>query len=891
MSVWLYRQALRAFPASHRAAYGDEMVDTFVHARRERRGLAVTFVLAACADALRAGLGERRRMRGPRRQLLGPFGRDLSHAARSLLAARAYSFVSIASLGIGLGVVILMLVTLRGLIGRPFGVDANGLVELLIIPQGELRARVNDWAIDTWSYPDFADVRGTAHGLTLAGWTPAQAVLRGPDTAAATVDAMYVSPNYFATLRLPLARGSGFTSGETGNDLEVVVSHRTWQRRLGSDPELIGRTLRINGAPHVVVGITPEHFRGHFIQHRPGFEMWLPLGQHPRLSALRDRRDVDWIHILGRLEANTTPSSASGAVASLMTALAERHPATNAMKSASVEPYFNMGARRRHDAVAEGSSLLAAAAMVLLVVCLNMSGMVMVRTATRERELALRLAIGATRGRLVQYLMAEAMLLALLGGALGAAVVFGAPALLSWWAGEPLEIAFVPDATVTIVGISLSLLASLIFGLLPALRFSRPGVLAALKDEIGGGGHRVGRVHRWTAAVQAGIAVPFLVVGAVQLDQFRITATADLGYDPRGIFAVPLDLSAARLRGGDDLVLRTIETALEQVAGVSAVAASNGLPLDMQARPTRVVREGAPAPVRAHTTRVSPDYLAMLGVPIVRGRGITADDRAGSEPVVVISQALADRVFPDGDPLGQRLTFALEGTNAPVDLRWPHQSVPSSAQSFIVVGVTADLVDAYLGPPQPQLFVPLAQHPARHVYAIARSSASALSMTTAVQNVLTGVYSDPDVIATNVISGERLVRRSRSEMVMWSVMSSIGGGVALMLAALGIFGVVGFMVATRRREIGIRIALGATRSRVVGGVLRDAVKLAAWGVAGGLGLAVLWAREVAWTPVGIIEALAYTVAVAIALGVATLAALPAARRAASVEPIVAMRAE
>jgi ABC-type antimicrobial peptide transport system permease subunit len=200
-------------------------------------------------------------------------------------------------------------------------------------------------------------------------------------------------------------------------------------------------------------------------------------------------------------------------------------------------------------------------------------------------------------------------------------------------------------------------------------------------------------------------------------------------------------------------------------------------------------------------------------------------------------------------------------------------------------------VDAWLGPPQPQLFVPLAQHPATHVYVIVRSAAALQTMTAAVERSVTGLYADPDVIGFSIVTGERLLRRSRSELVMGSAMSAIAAGAALLLAALGVFGVVGFMVATRTREIGIRIALGATRSRVVRGVLIDAVKVALGGVAVGLGLAVLWERDMSWSSIGGVESLVYASAVGIALGVALLASLPAARRAAAVEPIIAMRSE
>lgn len=902
----LYRLAIRAFPARHRARYADEMVDAFERARdRQRREhgrwRATQFVVAASLDAIRAGVSERRRhsIRGRARgSRLGSAGRDLTHAIRSLAKARAFTFVSVVSLGIGLGTVITMLLFLRIFVGAPPGLTKDGLVELVVIPQDSLRARVGDWAIDTWSYPDFEEVRAADTGVTIAAWTPAAGTLRAPNAVPVRVDAMYVSPNYFPVVGVALARGAGFTQRDSAGQGEVIISHRAWQRRLGADPDIVGRAIVVNGTPHVVVGVTPDGFRGHLSQHRPGFELWLPLSHHPRLtgpSSVRFNRAVDWVQVVGRLSPGTSRVKAHAVVSSIMAGLAERHPTTNALKSASVEPYSPTGARRRRDTLAEAFMVAGAAGVVLVVVCLNMSGMVLVRSATRERELAVRLAIGASRWRLMQYLLSESVVLALLGGALGVAVLFGIPTAVAVWAGTEFDEfgQMTLDAPMVAAGVGLCLAASLVFGLLPAIRFSRPKVMAALKDETGGGGRRVGRLHRWTVAVQAGLAVPFLVVCGVQLDQFRKSALADLGFDPAGLFAVPLDLAASTRADGDTaFVLRTVQSQLEQASGVSSVSVANGLPLDAQPRITHVVREGAPAPIRVRTvTRVSPGYFETMSLRVARGRGITPNDRAGTEPVVLISQALAWRLFPDEEPVGQRLTFALDGGQAPPDGRWEQRSAPGSAQTFTVIGVTEDLVDAWLGPPQPQLFVPLAQHPATHVYVIARSAAALHTMTAAVERSVTGLYADPDVIGSNIVTGEWLVRRSRSELVMGSAMSAIAAGAALLLAALGVFGVVGFMVATRTREIGIRIALGATRVRVVRGVLVDAVKVAVGGVAVGLALAVLWEREMSWSSIGGVESLVYASAVGIALGVALLASLPAARRAAAVEPIIAMRAE
>ncbi len=904
----LYRLALHAFPPGHRAAYGHEMIDAFIAAREARRReqgrwAALRFLIAACLDAVRAGLGERRRyrVRASRdrtawRSMPSAIARDLAYAVRSLTRARGFSFVTVVSLGIGIGTVLMLLLFVRVVVGTPPGVAGHGLVELLVIPQDSLRARVGDWAIDTWSYPDFEEVRRADTGITVAGWTPGTAVLRASNGPGARVDTMYVSPNYFHLLDARMSRGPGFAHDEQTAAPEVIVSYRTWRNRLGADPAVVGSTILVNGTHHVVVGVTPEEFRGHLAQHRPGFELWLPLAHHPHLSgrdSLRFRRDVDWVQMIGQLAPHKTRLEANAVVATIMAGLAQREPATNALKSASVEPYYPMGARRRTDILGEASVVLIGACLVLLVVCLNVSGMVLVRSAARERELAVRLAIGASRGRLIQQLLSEAVVLAIAGGALGGAVIFGIPAAVSWWTGSSLDDLgqMRLDASALAMCVGVCLATSIVFGLLPAVRFSRPKVMSALKDDAGGG-RRVGRMHRWTAALQAGIAVPFLVVGAVQLEQFRATAAADLGFDPAGLFALPLDLAAANPRSGDaEFVLRSVQAQLAQTNGVASVSLANGLPLDSDSRHTRVSHPDAAAPVRAHTTRVSAGHLKTMGIPLLRGRDITTDDRAGGEPVVLISQALATRLFANGEAVGQRLTFAMTGSHTSGDIRWAQQSLPSAEQTFTVIGITADVVDAYIGPAEPQLFVPLAQHPAARVYVIARSSAAPQAMASAFESALTGLYADPDVLSANVVTGDRLVRRSRSELAMWSGLSAIAGGAALLLAALGIFGVVGFMVATRTREIGIRIALGASRARVLRDVLTDAVKLALWGVAGGLALALAWASEISWASLGGIEPLFYAAAVAIALGVALLAGLPAARRAAAVEPITAMRAE
>ena len=320
---------------------------------------------------------------------------------------------------------------------------------------------------------------------------------------------------------------------------------------------------------------------------------------------------------------------------------------------------------------------------------------------------------------------------------------------------------------------------------------------------------------------------------------------------------------------------------LARTPGVGAVTIANGVPLDFRYRIEQVSREGNEASRRAQTTRVGEHYFETMGIRLVRGRGITRDDRAGAEPVVVISQPLADGLFQNVDPLGQRVTLALEG---------------ETQQQLTVVGVCADLVTSQMSTERPQLFVPLAQHPVPRVILIARASAADTPVTAMAQSYKAAIGDvDPEFGPTTLTTGERLMRRSMIDLTVHSVTAAVCASVALALAALGVYGVVGLMVATRTREIGVRMALGASRSRVLGTVLKDSIKVVVPGIGLGLGLAVLLVRVVnapeSWYELGAVEPLAYSLAAAVAMVVAIVAGLPSARRAAKVDPIQAIRSE
>jgi putative ABC transport system permease protein len=821
--------------------------------------------------------------------------RDLLYAGRSLAKARAFTLVCVVSLGIGMVPVIAIPYWSRTLRMPPAGVTTEGLVELVTTPSGSRGAGEN------WSYPDFETLRESNTGIALIGWTSAEskiAVDTTPGGPTESVAAMFVSANYFKTIGVTLARGAGFdATGDNPLTAEpvVIVGYSYWQNQMGSDQEVIGKTLTLDSIPHVVIGVAPEHFSGHMgYQER---QLFLPLGRYPPLRAdttLRFDRSGEWLRVHGRLASGVSIGQASAAVAAVTSQLATEYPATNQFKAGIAVPYDPLGHFNEFRVVETVAFTLTGA--VLVVVCLNISGMMLVRSAMRERELSIRHAIGASRGRLARYLLSEAIVLAGLGAVLGSFVLFNAPGLLAWWTGRPLPFevqeALRFDPSIVAICIALCLTTSLVFGLLPAARFSQPVIISALKDDAGIGGLQAGRVHRLTAALQMAIAVPLIVLSAIALDRMRVTATGNLGFESDLLYAAPLTFDGVADESVE-LRLRSARANLEKASGVASATVADGLPLDLQSRGARVSlqvdKNSASRVVFVQTTRVGDGYLDTMDIPLLVGRGFTHDDSADGEMVTVISKTLADQLAPN-DPaavIGKRVTFGPEG---------------KTQQTLTIVGVTRDFPTAQMSTERAQLLLPLAQHPSPNVFLVARSAAGEqpLKLTAALENAVRDLGPDVDrnhtygggTAYSRIVTGVGLRRNSVRNFLERAALTGGAGSVILTLAALGIYGVVGLMVATRTREIAVRVALGASRRGVVGLILFDVVKLVMPGVVFGLLITVAIVR-LQGDNLGIrlsnAEPLAYVVGAAIAVLVAILASLAHARRAASVQPMVAMR--
>jgi predicted permease len=835
---------------------------------------------------------------------LQSIGRDFAHAARSLASARAFTLVCVVSLGLGMGAFVAFVTFIRALATPPPGINTNGLVELLVTPLGPLRAKVGRGVIEDWSYPDFEALRHADTGMAITGWTMGSSesgIPRPDDAAPLRVPTLFVSANYFSTVGVSLARGPGFDPAiddVPSAEPRVVLSYEFWQNRMGSNPDIVGKTLTLDGIPHVVAGIAADGFRSHFHAFEsPSSLVFIPLERHPRLRddpKLRFNRDINWLHIHGRLAPGVDIARANAAVSATMSGLAQQYPVSNEFKAASVEPYYAQGAaQRRSEQSRKFDWFLGLSGMVLLIVCLNISGMMLVRAASRERELSIRQALGAGRRRLVQYLLFEAVLLAFSGGALSAIVLFGIPAVVAWKLGFPIPPELDFDAVGFAISAGLCLVVSLLFGLLPAIRFGRPNVISALKDDAGGGGRKVGRVHRLAAAVQVGIAIPFLVISGVLLDRVR---TADFGFETDGLVAARLVPEAAGFkRGSAGFFFRSVRDDLKQTSGVTSVTMADGMPIDFARRNVRVAASNGTDFVTAHVTRVAEGYLDTIGAGMLRGRSITAEDGAIDARVAVISEPLAVQLFPNGDAIGERLKFELE---------------EGREQEFTIVGVSADFATSQLTTERPQMLLPLSEEPASRLFLIARGAAGDEARLTSVfenairefdPKFMPNLSAHPIGRVPGIVTGKKLVVTSIEDLIAESASVAFAGGIVLVLAALGVLGVIGFMVATRTREIAVRMALGASRPRVFGLLLSDVVKLVLPGVAGGLLFSAVLIRTIRTvaetpltvgpTPLGIAEPLVYVAAAAIAVVAALVAGLPAARRAAAVQPMVAMRSE
>ncbi|HEV8628926.1 MAG TPA: ABC transporter permease [Thermoanaerobaculia bacterium] len=842
-----------------------------------------------------------------RTQGLDTLLQDLRYGLRGLRASPLFTAVVVLSLALGIGVNTAIFTLTDALLVRDLPVrDPDGLMVIgdpartNSLSSGGLRA-------DLLSVPMYRALRERDHvfsGLLASGRTGR--ITLGDETVAKPehVQGRLVSANYFAVLGVPSFAGRTFGAEEDRYPCKepvVVVSHDFWSRRFGRDPHLVGQRLLLNSSPFTVIGVAASGFLGDVVG--VATDVWVPLGAQPQLNPGRDflsHWDVNWVLLIGRRAPGVTPAAAAQATRALFSQLVATR-ADGAMDPSLVANPDELRALTLPVAPGRGglsavrarfseplSALFAMVAVVLLVACVNVANLLLERATARQKEITVRLALGAGRLRLVRQLLTESVVLALLGGALGVVLAFWADVALLQLAGLRRSAALDPWPNLRVLAFTavVSVATGVLFGLAPAFRATRVELAPALRERsrtVGGG--RPGRWPLGRILVVSQLALSLLLLTGAGLFVRTLSnlRRLDLGYRPEGILMLQVDPVVAGYEGDamGPLVSELLRR-LRAVPGVTAATLSeNGLFSGTESG-TRVTLEGVRPAMTAGDDnivfydRVGPDYFRVVGIPILRGRGIGAGDVAGSVAVAVINEAMARAYYRGRDPLGQRFT-----------------EVDGPGVVYQVVGVARDVHDHDLRTPVAKRFyLPLRQSPqTASAFNVEIRTARPRALLAPVRETVRAV--DPRIAVIDVAPlADNVAELVRYDHLVARLASAFGL-LALLLAAVGLYGVVSHTIARRTHEIGIRMVLGAGHRGVLWMVLADTMLMALAGIACGLPVALLAGRAVTDRLYGISAHDLPTLATAtlVLAAVAALAGVVPGSRAARVDPSIALRHE
>ncbi|HXW03914.1 MAG TPA: ABC transporter permease [Vicinamibacterales bacterium] len=743
------------------------------------------------------------------------------------------------------------------------------------------RVEGNREVVSPADYRDWKRQATVFEDMNAWGW---RSVNLAADGRPEQVQAGPATPGFLAMFGYghPLALGRTFVENEgtPGNDRVVVLTHRLWQERFGGDPQILDREIRIDGKPHTVVGVL-----GPGPADRNQNRLWLPLAFTPEQLNRRDR----WLLVMAVLKPGITIEQANADLRAVAANLAKIYPETNAGRDVSVEPF-------RNNFVADSTKaalwlLVGAVAFVLLIACANLANLLLARGTARQRELAIRGALGATRIDVLRQLVTESVVLALVGGVLGVAVAYGLVkaivALLPPFT-LPTEVDVRLNVPVLLFTLGVCALSGILFGAAPAWQAARANPNETLKEA--GRAPAPGRhgLRRALVILEFALALALLTGGGLAIHNFFKLTSVDVGFRVDRLLTFTLPVSEGRLTGAAQTTAfyRELLQRLHAVPGVQSASVSVFMPL--RGQPTlgfsiagRSANEVARRP-RAAINAASPEYFRTLGIRIVRGRGFTDADRTGSQPVALVNEAFVRRYLSGVDPVTQRVV--LEAV--------PNVEQLGSAVERQIVGVYADVLNGGLqNDVLPAIDLPFAQVPLPRTTVAVRTAGEPMSVRQTIAAVVQNM--DPDLPIADVETMEQILSDSMATDRFNTALFGGFAAVALLLAAVGIYGVMAFAVARRTHEIGVRMALGAGRRRILAQVLREGMTTSLIGIALGSFGAYYVARSMRGIVPGAGEAdsTAYMVVTAMLLGAALVASLLPAARAASVDPMIALRRE
>jgi putative ABC transport system permease protein len=702
------------------------------------------------------------------------------------------------------------------------------------------------------------------------------------------IHGQYVSGNFFGCLGVKAVLGRTFAPEEgrtQGTHPVVVISHAFWQQQLGADSSIIGSTMMLNGIGFNVIGIAPKDFAGLVIGVRP--DLWIPLMMEPQTTRdqeLLARRTANWVFSAGRLKPGVTSAQAEAELNLLWKQLAQFYPKGSEMFEAAVFPASLLTGPARGFVSAFSGLFMLVAGLVLLIACANAASYLLAQATARRREIAVRSALGASRWRMVRQTLAESMLLALLSGGLGWLLMrWAAPLLLALKPPVlPLRLTVSPDYRVFGFTLLLSFFAGLLFGLAPAWQGTRVDLVTSLKDGTGVGVARRSRLRNLLVVGQVAICSLLLIGSGLCLRSLLHAQAIDLGFEAGDRLIVKLNVSSlgyseAQERAFfDNLVERT-----KSIPGVESASLAGHLPLVGTSLILPVNIEGhQPPPGESgfwvNEMSVGPDYFKTMGTTVLRGREFTVRDTEGAPRVAVINEEMARRFWPDRDPVGASLTI---GSGR-------------GGQPYEIVGVVKNSKYQTLGEgPRSILYQSILQQQFGGATLVAKTSGDPSSLLAALRREVGGL--DPKVAPTHLGSLRGHLAFALFPVRVTSILLGIFGLLALVLALVGLSGLIAYSVSQRTREIGIRMALGAGTRDVLKLVIGEGMLLTLIGMAIGLAAALGLTRFLSDLLYGVsaIDPLTYGVITAVLIGIALLACWLPARRATKVDPMVALRHE
>ena len=825
--------------------------------------------------------------------------KDVRYALRWMVRSPGFSAVAILSLGLGVGVNTAMFSLVDSLLFRPLPVTApDTLVDIFTAGSDG-----DEYA--TSSYPDYLDLKAQNTVFTdMIGYSPMIAPLSLGDRSRVALGQV-VTSNHFAVLGVQpfLGRLLMPADDEPGAPRVVVLSHRMWQREFGGDPQIVGKSITLRGLPYTIAGVTPASFTGVVPLLTP--ELFLPVIHveevepagitdsvpSPTGTNALERRGQRWMFIKGRLRPGMTAEQANANVALIGNQLAATHVQTNKDRRMAAIPTADVRllVPQAGGILSVGAAgLMAIVGLVLVIACANVAGMLLARASARRREISVRLAIGASRGRLIQQLMVEGALLGVLGAIAAVSLAWAlVQGLQTMQLPLPVNIAFDLriDARVLTFSMFVAAASGMLAGLVPAFKASAPSLVSDLRGESPAG--RLGG-RRWAlrdalVVSQVALTAVLLVVAGLLLRSLGASQRADVGFEPKGLAAIAFDTDMVRYtpeRGRE--FWRQAQQRIAALPGVSAVGiVSPTLPFtfNFSQQEIRIDNRTYPEGQRGEiieNVAVSADYLGTLGVPVVEGRGIDATDIAGSPDVAVINQTMARRFWPTESAVGHTFT-AVNGTRS---------------RTFRIVGVTRDHKrHGVLEADSPFVYFAEQQRPSRYNFLIARGNGDAAALLQTVRRELLAMEPGLVFMANNTM--EENLALSLMPARVGAMLATGFGGLGTLLAAIGLYGVIAFSVARRTREIGVRMALGAKPAGVLALVMRQGFTIVAAGLVVGVALAAGAATALRGLLYGItpFDPVAWGLALTAMIAAAALANFMPARRAMRVDPITALRTD